>query len=82
MHADLILKNALVFQTFEQCFLKMDLAITGERFQTLSPVFPSADWTADRVVDCTGKYIVPGLIDIHMHVESSMTYPYAFPGGP
>lgn len=78
MHADLILKNALVFQTFEQCFLKMDLAITGERFQTLSPVFPSADWTADRVVDCTGKYIVPGLIDIHMHVESSMTYPYAF----
>lgn len=78
MHADLILKNALVFQTFEQCFLKMDLAITGERFQTLSPVFPSVDWTADRVVDCTGKYIVPGLIDIHMHVESSMTYPYAF----
>lgn len=35
-------------------------------------------YEADRVVDAAGKYIIPGLIDIHMHIESSMTYPGEF----
>ncbi len=30
------------------------------------------------IVDITGKYIVPGLVDCHMHVESSMLTPVAF----
>ncbi|ADL05575.1 adenine deaminase C-terminal domain-containing protein [Lacrimispora saccharolytica] len=33
---------------------------------------------AECVVDASGKYIIPGLIDIHMHIESSMTYPGEF----
>ena len=30
------------------------------------------------IIDITGKYIVPGLVDCHMHVESSMLTPVAF----
>lgn len=30
------------------------------------------------VVDGSGMYLIPGLVDIHMHIESSMTYPKEF----
>lgn len=75
MKADLIVKNAWVYRTYRQCFEKMDIAVTGERFYNISPV---AHCEAETVVDGTGKYVIPGLIDIHMHIESSMTYPREF----
>lgn len=31
-----------------------------------------------KVVDGSGMYLIPGLVDIHMHIESSMTYPKEF----
>ncbi|MFT4005238.1 MAG: adenine deaminase C-terminal domain-containing protein [Lacrimispora sp.] len=75
MKVDLLLKNGWVYRTYRQCFEKMDIAVAGERFYDISP---AASYEADLVVDCTGKYIIPGLIDIHMHIESSMTYPGEF----
>ena len=70
MKVDLLLKSGWVYRTYRQCFEKMDIAVAGERFYDISP---AASYEADLVVDCTGKYIIPGLIDIHMHIESSMT---------
>ena len=32
----------------------------------------------DCEIDQTGRYLIPGLIDIHMHIESSMTTPTEF----
>lgn len=88
MKADLILKNAWVFRTYRQCFEKMDIAVAGDRFCRISPARlidggdPYAecagDCCAEKVIDCTGKYVIPGLVDIHMHIESSMTYPQEF----
>jgi adenine deaminase len=34
-----------------------------------------------KVVDCAGKFLVPGLIDSHMHIESSMVDPRSFVAG-
>lgn len=75
MKVDLILRQGWVYRTYRQCFEKMDIAISGEKFYDISPV---VHYEADTEVDCTGSYIIPGLIDIHMHVESSMTYPREF----
>lgn len=33
---------------------------------------------AERVIDCSGRLIAPGLIDAHMHIESTMLPPSAF----
>ncbi len=33
---------------------------------------------AKRVIDVTGKYVAPGLIDAHMHIESSMVTPRGY----
>lgn len=36
---------------------------------------PGTRGDAAKVIDCTGGYITPGLIDTHMHIESSMVTP-------
>ncbi|MGX7052124.1 adenine deaminase [Leuconostoc palmae] len=36
------------------------------------------DLTAKQTFDANGKYIVPGLIDAHMHIESSLLSPSEF----
>ncbi|MDO5416647.1 MAG: adenine deaminase C-terminal domain-containing protein [Lachnospiraceae bacterium] len=84
MRADYIIKNAFVYQTFRQCFEKRDVAVLGDRFYEVMPELPdfgdgggSAD-TQPLIIDGTGKYMIPGFLDIHMHIESSMTYPQEF----
>ena len=75
MRPDFILKNVMVYQTFRQCFEKRDVAVAGEKFYCVSPAisYPGA-----REIDGKGRYMLPGLVDIHMHIESSMTYPGEF----
>jgi len=72
---DTIIKNAFVFQTYRQCFEKKDIAISGEKFYYIAP---EISYAAKQIFDYAGKYIIPGFIDIHMHIESSMTYPKEF----
>lgn len=86
---DLIVRNAWVYRTFRRCFERMDFAVAGGRFFDVSPAFGfgggeedvsgrGMDWEAETVVDGTGKFVIPGLVDIHMHIESSMTFPEEF----
>ena len=85
MKVDLVIENAWVYRTFRQCFERMDIAVTGGKFFDVSPVSDfvedseqrvgarRGEWEAESVFDGTGKFVIPGLVDIHMHVESSMT---------
>lgn len=87
---DLVIENAWVYRTFRQCFERMDIAVAGGKFFDVSPVSDfvedseqrvgarRGEWEAESVFDGTGKFVIPGLVDIHMHVESSMTYPEEF----
>ncbi len=43
-----------------------DVFIEGER---ISRVGESLDVTADRVIDAAGKYVLPGAVDPHTHLE-------------
>jgi len=36
------------------------------------------DYAAEKTVDLKGAYVAPGLIDGHVHIESSMLVPHAF----
>lgn len=42
-----------------------DLAITGERISAI--VAPGTDLPAARVIDATGRHLLPGAIDVHSH---------------
>ncbi|MFR4992458.1 MAG: amidohydrolase family protein, partial [Turicibacter sp.] len=72
---DMIIKNILVYQTFTQQFEMKDVLIENGRF---SRIADQLSITHEEVMDGTGKWMIPGLIDIHMHIESSMTLPSRF----
>ncbi|MDX6739255.1 dihydropyrimidinase [Actinocorallia sp. A-T 12471] len=44
-----------------------DVLVDGERIVSLS--LPGSITTADTVVDATGKYVIPGGVDAHTHME-------------
>lgn len=70
--ADLVLKNAEVFHVYTGEFILCDIAIAGGYIAGTGSYFGIEE------IDMTGRYIVPGLIDAHVHIESSMLTPYQF----
>ena len=56
-------KNGEVF--LEGKFQKADIEVKDGRFQTVSPAVTSDK--PGESVDCTGKYIIPGFIELHSH---------------
>jgi len=70
--ADLVIKNCNVVNVFSHEIMHGNLAISDGIFLGMG------DYEADYVIDADGKYIVPGLIDSHVHIESSFGTPYQF----
>ncbi len=64
--------------THRQVFEKKDVAILDGHIYRISDNLDCFIKEAQHVIDKEGHYIIPGLIDCHMHIESSMTYPAAF----
>ena len=67
-----ILKNAFVVNVFTDEIQKQNVLIEDER---ILGVGDYADEEAERVYDYNGKFICPGLIDGHIHIESTMLLP-------
>ncbi len=62
---DLLIKNGKVYT--EAGFQKLDVAVSGEKiaFLTMPGTIPEAETT----IDAAGKYVLPGLIDVHPHIR-------------
>lgn len=63
---DILIKNGHVFDPKNNIDTILDIAITNGIITQVSFGIPIAK--AKRVVDATGLYVCPGLIDIHTHV--------------
>ena len=61
----ILLKNGTVIDYASNTEEKLDILIEGDKITKISEVIESAD----KVVDCTGLYIMPGMIDIHCHLR-------------
>ncbi|WP_405401469.1 adenine deaminase [Paracoccus sp. Ld10] len=70
--ADLILRGGRVFDLMTGTMMPGDVAICGDRIAGIG------DYDGDRVIDVTGLVLVPGFIDTHLHVESSLVTPFEF----
>ncbi|WDV46303.1 adenine deaminase C-terminal domain-containing protein [Clostridiaceae bacterium M8S5] len=77
MVVDLIIKNAFVYNTYFKKFFKENLVVINEKILYVGSDDISG-YECDNIVEVSGKYLIPGLIDIHMHIESSMATPSAF----
>lgn len=71
--ADLVLRGGRVFDLITGELVETDVAMCGD---TIVGVFGSYD--GKRVIDVTGKVLVPGFIDTHLHIESSLVTPFEF----
>ncbi len=71
--ADLLLRNAQVVNVFSGEVHPADVAVAGTRI-----VGVGQGYEAREVVDLRGRYVCPGLIDAHVHVESAMVPPQEF----
>ncbi len=64
--ADLLIKKGRVVDVFSGQIEKKDVAIFG------GVIVGFGDYQAKEIVDVKGDFLCPGLIDGHVHVESSM----------
>ena len=71
--ADLVLKGGRVFDLITGELVETDVAICGD---TIVGVFGS--YRGKREIDVSGRVLVPGFIDTHLHVESSLVTPHEF----
>ncbi len=71
--ADLVLRNARVVNVFTGEIIAADVALAGE---WIAAVGSGYEGRAES--DLRGQFVVPGLIDAHVHVESSMVSPPQF----
>src|SRR5436190_15552352 len=63
--ADLVVRGGKVLSVFTREWLDTDVAIVDGFVAGLG------DYEGDSILDASGRFVVPGFIDAHMHLESS-----------
>jgi dihydroorotase len=63
---DLLLRHGHVMDPANGIDAQMDVAVSGARIALVQATIPEAQ--ARMVIDASGLYIVPGLVDLHAHV--------------
>ncbi|WP_334203875.1 adenine deaminase [Enterococcus durans] len=70
--ADLVIKNAKIINVFTKEIMEADVAICD------GVIVGVGDYEGKQIYDAKNKYLVPGLIDGHVHIESSLLSPKEF----
>ena len=70
--ADLVLKNATFVNVFSNELSTMDIAVAE------GLIVGMGSYQGRSEVDCTGKIVLPGFLDAHIHLESSLVNPTEF----
>ncbi|MCB9942482.1 MAG: adenine deaminase [Geminicoccaceae bacterium] len=71
--ADIVLKGGQFLDMVTGDLLHGDIAIAGDRIAGTM-----GDYDGYREIDIAGRVVVPGFIDTHLHVESSLVTPLEF----
>ena len=71
--ADVVLKRGRIFDLVGGDLVASDVAICADRI-----VGTLGEYSGVREIDVGGKIVVPGFIDTHCHVESSLITPLEF----
>lgn len=70
--ADLVLKNATYVNVFSNELCTADIAVAE------GLIVGMGQYSGTREVDMTGKIVLPGFLDAHIHLESSLVTPKEF----
>lgn len=70
--AQLVFKNGNIINVFTKEIIKADVAVDNGK------IVGVGDYSGEEEINLDGKYISPGFIDSHVHIESSMSTPVQF----
>ncbi|EIL84946.1 adenine deaminase [Bacillus altitudinis] len=70
--AALVIKHAKVMDVFNQEWIDADVAVENGKIVGIG------EYEGEQELDATGQMLVPGFIDGHVHIESSMVTPAEF----
>jgi len=70
--ADVVVRGGHVLSVFTREWLEVDIAVADGWIAGLG------EYDGREVVDASGRYVVPGFIDAHMHLESTKLLPDEF----
>ncbi|MFG1501612.1 adenine deaminase [Halobacteriovorax sp. XZX-3] len=73
---DLLIKNVKILDLVNGEVVESSIAISGKTIAGIGKEYD--DQPAKRIYDAGGATAVPGFIDGHLHVESSMMHPFEF----
>lgn len=76
--ADILFYNGNIYSTPFKKFIKGYFSIKDDKILHLGQGDVPEDVEYEKSIDLAGKWVIPGLIDSHMHVESSMIAPRPF----
>lgn len=69
----IIFKNGTIIDPETSYMGIKDIAVEGERIVKIEESIAASE--TDQIIDCTGKYIGPGLVDVHVHFrDPGFTY--------
>ncbi|CCM76547.1 adenine deaminase [Rhizobium mesoamericanum] len=71
--ADIVLKGGRFFDLVTGELVASDVAISQDRV-----VGTCGNYAGETEIDISGKIVVPGFIDTHLHIESSLVTPHEF----
>ncbi|MGG4000299.1 adenine deaminase [Anoxybacillus kestanbolensis] len=70
--ADVVVKNGKIVNVFTHDIIEGDIAIADGKIVGIG------EYDGQTIIDAKGRYVCPGLIDGHVHIESSMVTPSEF----
>jgi adenine deaminase len=73
MPADVVIKNVRLLDVISGSVTHTDIAIVADRI-----VGTYGYYNGHRLIEADGRFAVPGFIDTHLHIESSLVTPFEF----
>ncbi|CAN7508773.1 amidohydrolase family protein [Paenibacillus sp. LjRoot153] len=80
MRIDVLIENVQIYNSYFKTFIHGNAAILEGKFLYIGKRGMESFEAAERL-DGNGRYMIPGLIDIHLHIESTMVTPETFSYG-
>ncbi|MGB1152628.1 MAG: amidohydrolase family protein, partial [Paracoccaceae bacterium] len=71
--ADIVLTGGRIFDLVTDTFIAGDIAICGDTIVGIADHYEGRE-----MIDVSGLILVPGFIDTHLHIESSLVTPFEF----
>src|SRR3954449_12871024 len=72
MAYDLLIRGGIVIEPVSGQQVASDIAVSSGRIAAIAPDLSVAE--AVQVVDASGQYVTPGLVDLHTHCYWGATY--------